>query len=84
MCFGTDHRAMECTSKASTSRNEPFGHGRRSYCFKCGAMGHEAHECKIALQRSQPGSRAGREAWSRGESDPSSTSCMRDASPTEK
>ena len=27
--------------------------------FKCGATGHEAHECKTALQRSQPGSRAG-------------------------
>ena len=59
MCDGRRHRAMECSSKASTSRNEPFGHGRRSYCFKCAAMGHEAHECKTALQRSQPGSRAG-------------------------
>ena len=52
---------MECPSKASTSRNELFGHGCRSYCFKCGAMGHEAHECKTALQSSQPGSRAGGE-----------------------
>ena len=50
---------MECPSKASTSQNEPFGHGRRSYYIKCGAMGHEAHECKTALQRSQPGYRAG-------------------------
>ena len=50
---------MECPSKASTSRNEPFGHGLRSYCFKCGAMGHEADGCKTALQRSQPGSRTG-------------------------
>ena len=50
---------MECPSKASTSRNEPFGHGRRPYCFKCGAMGHEAHECKPTLQRSQPGSKPG-------------------------
>ena len=49
---------MECPSKASTSRNEPFGHGRRSYYFECGAMGHKAHECKTALQRSQPGSRS--------------------------
>ena len=46
-------------------------------------MGHEAHECKTALQRSQPESRAGG-AWSRGEFDPSSTSCMRDAKATEK
>ena len=59
VCDGRGHRAMECPSKTSTSRNEPFGHGRRSYCFKYGAMGHEAHECKTALQRSQPGSRAG-------------------------
>ena len=59
VCDGKGHRAVECPSKASTSRNEPFGHGRRSYCFKNGAMGHEAHECKTALQRSQPGSRAG-------------------------
>ena len=33
--------------------------GQRPYCFKCGAMGHEAHECKTALQRSQSGSKAG-------------------------
>ena len=59
VCNGRCHRAVECPSKASTSRNEPLGYGSRSYCFKCGAMGHEAHECKIALQRSQPGSRAG-------------------------
>ena len=59
VCDDRSHRAMECPSKASTSRNEPFGHGRQCYCFKCGAMGHEAHECKTALQRSQPGSRAG-------------------------
>ena len=50
---------MECPSKTSTSRDEPFGCGRQSYCFKCGAMEHEAHECKTALQRSQPGSRVG-------------------------
>ena len=60
VCDGRGHRAVECPSKASTSRNEPFGHGRRGYCFKCGAMGYEAHGCKTALQRSQPGSRAGR------------------------
>ena len=46
-------------AKASTSRNEPFGHDRRSYCFKCAAIGHEAHECRTALQHSQLGSRAG-------------------------
>ena len=57
---GRGHRAVECPGKASTSRNELFGHGRQSYSFKCGAMGHEAHECKTALQRSQPRSRAGR------------------------
>ena len=60
VCDSRGHRAVECPSKASTSRNEPFGHGRRSYCFKCGTMGHEAYECKTTLQRSQPGSRAGR------------------------
>ena len=54
-----DHSTVECPSKASTSWNEPFGHGRRAYCFKCGARGHEAHECKTALQRSQTGSWAG-------------------------
>ena len=59
VCDGRGHRAVECPSKASTPRNEPFGHGRRSYCFKCGTMGHEAYECKTALQRSQPGTRAG-------------------------
>ena len=59
VCDGRGHRAVEYPSKASTSRNEPFGHGRRSYCFKCGTMGHEAHECKTALQSSQPGFRAG-------------------------
>ena len=59
VCGGRGHRPVECPSKASTSRNEPFGHGPRFYCFKCGAMIHEAHECKTALQRSQPGSRAG-------------------------
>ena len=57
VCDGRGHRAVECPSKASTSRNEPFGHGRRSYCFKCGAMGHDALECKTAPQHSQPGSR---------------------------
>ena len=29
VCNGRGHRAVECPSKASTSRNEPFGHGRR-------------------------------------------------------
>ena len=58
VCDGRGHRAVECPSKASTSQNKPFGLGRRSYRFKCGAMGHETHECKTALQRSQPGSRA--------------------------
>ena len=58
VCDGRGHRAVECPSKASTSRNEPFGQGCRSYCFKCRAMEHEAHECKTALQRSKPGSRA--------------------------
>ena len=83
VCDGKDHRAVECPGEASTSRNEPFGHGRRSYCFECGAMGREAHECKTALQRSLPESRAGG-AWSRGGSDPSSTSCMRAASAMKK
>ena len=56
VCDGRGHRAAEWINiKASTSQNEPFGHGRRSYCFKCGAIGHETHECKTALQRSQPG-----------------------------
>ena len=59
VCDGRGHRAVECPSKASTSRNKPFGHGRQSYCFKCGAMGREAHECKTTLQRSLPESRAG-------------------------
>ena len=60
MSDGRGHRAVQCPSKASTSsRNEPFGLGRRSYCFKCEPMGHEARECKTALQRSQPGFRAG-------------------------
>ena len=49
MCDGRGHRAVECPSKALTSRNEPFGHDRRSYCFTSGAMGNEAHECKTAL-----------------------------------
>ena len=34
VCDGRGHRAVECPSKASTSRNEPFGHGRRSCCSK--------------------------------------------------
>ena len=59
VCDGRGHGTVECPSKASTSRNKLFGHGRRSFCFKCGAMGHEAHGCKTALQHSQPGSRAG-------------------------
>ena len=59
VCDGRGHIAVECLSKASTSRNKPFGHGCRSYCFKCGTMGHEAHECKAALQCSQPGAKAG-------------------------
>ena len=58
VCDGGGHRAVDCTSKASTSRNDPFGHECRSYCFKCRAMKHEVHECKTAVQRSQPGSRA--------------------------
>ena len=33
VCDGRGHRAVKCPSKASTSRNEPFGHGRRTYCF---------------------------------------------------
>ena len=36
VCDGRGHRAVECPSKTSTARNEPFGHGRRSHCFKCG------------------------------------------------
>ena len=62
MCDGRDHRAVGCPSKASTTRNEPFGRGRRSHCFEYGAMRHEAH-CKTALQRHQLGSRAGGEAF---------------------
>ena len=31
VCDGRGHKAVECPSKASTSRKEPFGHGRRSY-----------------------------------------------------
>ena len=34
---------MQCPSKASTLRNEPFGSGRRCYCNKGGAMEHEAY-----------------------------------------
>ena len=60
VCDGRDHRAVECLSKALTSRNKPVGRGRRSYCFECGAMRHEAHDCKTTLQRPQPGFRAGR------------------------
>ena len=30
VCDGRSHRAMECRCTASTSLNEPFGHGRRS------------------------------------------------------
>ena len=59
MSNGKGHRAVECPRKASTTRNEPFSHGRRCYCCKCWTMRHEAHDCKTALQRSQPGSRAG-------------------------
>ena len=32
VCDGRGHKAVECPSKASTSLNEPFGHGRRSHC----------------------------------------------------
>ena len=73
-------------AKHQRHENELFGHGRRCYCCKCRAIGHEAHECKTALQRSQHGSRAGECGPGnipKG-SDPSSTSCMRDASGSEK
>ena len=62
LCDDCDHRVVECPSKASTSRNEPFGRSRRSHCFKYGAMGYEAYDCKTALQRPQSGFRAGGEA----------------------
>ena len=63
VCDGRSHTAVECSSKASTSQNEPFGRGRRFYCFKCGAMAHEAYDCMTALQQPQPGSKA---RWSSG------------------
>ena len=75
VCDGRGHRAVECPSKASTSRNEAFGHGCRSYCLECGAMGHEAHECKTALQRSQPGSRAGGRAPGRNTTQAQQVAC---------
>ena len=59
VCHGGGYRGVECPREASTSRNERYGRGRRSYCSKCGAMGHDAHDCKTALQQPQPRFRAG-------------------------
>ena len=81
-CDGRGHRPVECPSKATTSRNEPFGHGRRSYCFKCGQWNMKLMSAKQHYNALNLDPERG--AWSRKESDPSSTSCMRDASATEK
>ena len=36
-CDGRGHRAVNCPSRASTSRNELKSRFRRSYCYKCGS-----------------------------------------------
>ena len=46
-CDGRDHKAVDCPSRSSTSRNELNSCFRRSYCYKCGSYGHNIKDAEI-------------------------------------
>ena len=51
---GRGHKAVDCPTRASTSRNELNDHRsrfRRSCCCKCGSTGHHTTDCRKSLQR---------------------------------
>ena len=53
-CDERDHRAVDCPSRASTSRNEFNSRFLRSYCDKCGSTGHDTKDCRNLAPRTQP------------------------------
>ena len=56
-CDGRGHRAAECSFKhARVRRGEVPSRGKNFYCFRCGAIGYEARDCRSS-QRPQPAPR---------------------------
>ena len=57
-CDGKSHRAVDCSNRASTYRNELNCRFRRSYCYRCGSSGHDTKDCRSSLPRTQPTQRS--------------------------
>ena len=62
-CDGRDHRAVDCPSRASTSRNDLNSRLRQRYCYKFGLTGCDTKDRRNSLPRTQS-----TQSWSRGRS----------------